>query len=351
MPIAGLTNTAPAFIKLGRIKKGDRGGKNSAPRDLDHFRLTFQPSPDAVELERAFYAAYGKEPKEINIRFASQNVSDVWDANYECYRKGGLVAKAGVGDNGPYWDFYRDPDTSEVLISGGMPRGEAGRALIEKPVDISAPVYYNANKEPQYLKPTGRLQAVIPELTRLGSKAVVGFFEFSPKSPRDIRNISGELGMYELFARAAGKTINGVPFKLIRRQEDVTKKIDGKLVLDKSWVCHITCEGEWGRLALERIEQMALPESVIDGEFEEWEEDTDEETTPPQLPAKSLQVPREAETGEVTDPLGVKQVQWAMGQLKKDEKATRHAISTHPNFKSPMPRSAFIAMVEGMAMK
>src|SRR5258706_5528226 len=136
---------------------------------------------------------------------APRNTANIWDANLECYRKGGLVAKAGSTEKGLYWIFYRDPETSEVLISGGMPRGEAGRNFIEKPIDASLPIYYTQDKEPVFMKPTGRLQVVIPELTRIGQKAVVGFFEFSPKSPRDIRNISGELAMYDGFARAAGK--------------------------------------------------------------------------------------------------------------------------------------------------
>lgn len=275
-PIHGLTDTPPAFIKLGRIKKGDKGGRNGAPRDLDHFRVTFQVGPISELLEKKFREIYGNEPKEINVRFPSADPADVWDANYECYKKGGLIAKAAVGVNGPYWIYYRHPETSKVLVRNGTPVGSEGREFFNKPIDLESPIYFSADKKPNYLQTYGRLQVVIPEFTsveREGKKqAVVGFFEFCPKSPRDIRNISGELAMYDAFAKAAGKTINGVPFKIIRRLEDVTKKIDGKLVMDKSWVCHLDCTGEWGRLALEAAERLALPD-VVDAEY--YEEDDD----------------------------------------------------------------------------
>lgn len=353
MPILGLSQgVAPAFIKLGRIKKGDRGGKNGAPRDLDHFRLTFMPGPDAKRLEEAFRHNYPAEPREINIRFAAHNVIEVFDASYECYKKGGLIAKASTNEAGAYWDFYRDPEDSEILVRNGAAVGERGREFISKPVDVTKPIYFNQAKEPQFLEPVGRLQAVIPELARIGDRSVVGFFELSLRSPRDIRNVAGELAMYDAFARAAGKTIAGVPFKLIRREEEVTKNIDGKLSIGKSWVCHITAEGEWGRLALEKMEQLALPD-VVEGDFYE---DEDEFTPPP--PALNAPQPIPATEKVKTDPnkapidpLGPKQVEWAMKKLAVDEKTTRHAISTHKLFKNPMPRDEFIALVEGMAKK
>lgn len=346
MPILGLTNTTPSFIKLGRIKKGDRGGKNSAPRDLDHFRITYQPGPNAAALEAAFIAAYGKEPKELNVRFAAANPADVWNAAYECYRKGGLVAKASSNENGAYWEFYRDPETSEVLISGGMPRGEAGRVWIEKPCDVTAPIYFNQAKEPQYMKPKGRLQVVIPELTRIGEKAVVGFFEFSPASPRDIRNISGELQMYADFAKSAGRTINGVPFKLIRREEEVTKVIEGKQTMGKSWVCHLDCSGEWGRLALEAVERLALPD-VVDAEFYEDDEDFPEET--PKLAAHNAPKQIVQESGEMIDPLGEDAVRWAAHKDRwniSPDQAKKNIASSNL-FYNPMLKSLFKSLVEG----
>lgn len=281
MPIHNLTNVPAAFMKIGKIKKGDRGGKNGAPRDLNYFRVVFQESNISSLLEERFSQVYGLETRAINVRFAANDPSEVWDANYECYRAGALVAKAGVNESGPYWIYYRDPASNEVWVRNGSAVTSAGRDFMEQPIDVLAPVYHTREKnEPVYLHTYGRLQCVIPELTRVdtpqGPRAVVGFMEFAPQSPIDIRNISAELAMYHELARAAGRTINGIPFMLIRREEEHMVKIEGKMVKKKSWVVHLDTFGEWGRMAIEAVERLALPE-VIDYE-DILEEDTEFET-------------------------------------------------------------------------
>lgn len=68
MPIHNLTTeTAKAFMRLGNIRKGDRGGKNNAPRDLDHFRITYLPGKHAEELQRTIESVYGKTPPPRSI--------------------------------------------------------------------------------------------------------------------------------------------------------------------------------------------------------------------------------------------------------------------------------------------
>lgn len=266
MPIANLTtNTQQAFMKLGKIRKGDRGGKNGAPRDLDHFRVTFMDGAKSKALEDAFRKTYGPEPTEINVRVPYNEIHRFWDANYECYKQGGLVAQAGSTENGDYWIFYRDPESSEVLVRNGSAVGEEGRIFLSNnPCDVNKPIYYNANKEPVMLDPVGRLQVVIPELAGIE----VGYFEFTPTSPRDIRTLSAELSAFDAIAKSFGKGLAGVPFKLIRRKETVTKKIKDKLTQGDSWVVHITTGGDWGVKAIEAVERMALPD-VVDVEPED----------------------------------------------------------------------------------
>lgn len=274
MPIANLTTgTQQAFMKLGKIRKGDRGGKNGAPRDLDHFRVTFMDGAKAKSLEDAFRSHYGPEPTEINVRVPYNEIHRFWDANYECYKQGGLVAQAGSTETGEYWIFYRDPETSEVLVRNGSAVGEEGRKFLDNtPCDVNKPVYYNASNEPVMLEPVGRLQVVIPELAGIE----VGYFEFTPTSPRDIRTLSAELLAFDAIAKSFGKGLAGVPFKLIRRKETVTKKIKDKLTQGESWVVHITTGGDWGVKAIEAVERMALPD-VVDVEVEDVTpyEDTD----------------------------------------------------------------------------
>lgn len=300
MPINNLTNVPKAFMKLGHIRKGEKqtvkrgdGTTYEKPVDLDHFRVTFQPGKLSDALAAKFREVYGDAPTEINIRFADSNVSEVWDANYECYKQGGLIAKAATNENGPYWIFYRHPETSEVLIRDGAAVGAEGRKFFDIPLDLDTPIYYNSKNEPVRMSPVGRLQVVVPELAGIA----VGFFTFQPVSTRDIRNITAELGAFDAIARSYGKSITGVPFKLVRRLEEVTKNIKGKLSKGPSWVVHLDAGGEWGRQAIETIERLALPD-VIEADYEDVSDEPIEPPMPepikepaPQLAAVNTPVP------------------------------------------------------------
>ena len=277
MPIQNLTNVPKSFLKLGQIRKGDKiqgkradGSTYDRPVDLDYFRVTFLKGVSVGSskvnlseiIEKRFREVYGDKPTALNVRFADHDVNSVWDANFECYKQGGLVAKAGsTAERGLYWIFYRHPETMETLISDERARTAEGLILQDRPIDLTEPIYKNKKGDPFFLEPVGRLKVVIPEMAEIA----VGYFEFRPESPRDIRNISAELGAFDAVAKQYGKTIAGVPFILRRREEDVTKRIDGKLVADKSWVVHLDVSGEWGARALNVIERLALPE-IIEGE-------------------------------------------------------------------------------------
>lgn len=292
-PIQGLTTQSEGFFKLGQIRKGEkvevtRDGKTfMKPVDLDYFRVTFLPGKTMEALETAFRASYGMRPTEINVRFAYPEAAKVWDANYECHKQGGLIAKGYTDESGFHWIFYRDPDTSEVLIRYGSPVNREGRDFFDKPYTLDMPIYHNSKNEPQYMETVGRLQVVIRELSGID----VGYFEFRPESPKDIGNIDREIKAYAALAGQYGKSITGMPFKLIRREEEVTKKIGNKLTLGKSWVCHLTAGGEWGQKAMEAIERLALPDTtIIEAEYEDVPEPEVDDLYP-QAEVKQLNAP------------------------------------------------------------
>jgi hypothetical protein len=357
-PIQGLTNAPKAFMKLGQIRKGEKvkakrqdGSEYEKPVDLDHFRVTYLNGGSAEQIEAAFLAKYGKAPAEINVRFASPTIPDVWDANYECYKQGGMIASCGTRDTGPYWIFYRDPDDSEVLVRNGSAVGARGAAFIEKPIDLTAPIYKNSKGEGFCLEPVGRLQVVIPEIAHLA----VGFFEFRPESPRDIRNITAELGAFDAIAKSYGKTICGIPFILRRRAEEVTVNINGKLSKKLSWVVHLDAGGEWGQRAIETIERLALPD-VIDAEYTEEEDENPfgeppEEEAPapnaPQLPpvvtTKSAPAPKDVQINPFTpDAVG-----YAAGIWNCTPTEAAKQIGKSPKFKNPMSKAQFKRIVNG----
>jgi len=281
MPINGLTNVPKMFLKLGQIRKGEKvtverdGKKYEKPVDLDYFRVTF--FADANKAAERFREAYGEKPREISVRLAFPEVAEVWDANYEAYLKGGMYAKAASSpERGAYWIFYRDFATGEILIRGGFSTCPAGADILSKTLDLEAPLFsYQNNKgvmTPVFFEQVGRLNVVVPEI----AEVAVGYLEFRASSPRDIRNISAELAAYDMQARQIGKNITGIPFILRRRQEDVTKNIDGKLSRGLSWVVHLDLGGEWASKALTVIERLALPE-FIDAEVRELPLDNSDE--------------------------------------------------------------------------
>lgn len=307
MPINGLTNSPRSFLKIGQIRKGEMkeftrsdGSKYKAPVDLDYFRVTFRP--DEPECAAEFVRIYGETPRRINIRFPFQTIEENWDANYECYSRGGLIAKASSDQNGLHWVFYRDYATAEVWVRNGSPVGEAGREFFEKPIDVNQPIYSyrdtKGNTVNAFLETVGRLQVVVPEIAHLR----VGYLEFRPGSPKDIAAISRELAGIDMLARQNHRDLSGIPLALTRREDQITKNMQGKLVQDVSWLVHIELTGSWGQKALEVLERNAFPE-IVDGEVrelpldEEWDgnmegvTETVEPEAPPAVPAKTTAVP------------------------------------------------------------
>jgi len=281
MPILGLTNVPKAFLRLGHIRKGQRDPQTGYPVDLDYFRVTFNNQP---ECEEVFREAYGDKPTSINIRLAFPNVDEVWDANYEAYSKGGMIAKAASSPSqGLYWIFYRRHDDGVVLVRNGIGVGEEGNLFASKPIDLETPIYsYKSNKNEKvdvFLEPVGRLNVVVPEIAHI----MVGYLEFRPGSPKDIANISRELAAIDYFSKQAGKDITGLPMKLTRLPEEITKNIGGKLSRGESWMVHIEVGGEWGGRALEVIDRLALPASTsdaIEGEVRDIEEEPEFDAPP-----------------------------------------------------------------------
>jgi hypothetical protein len=291
MAIKNLTQVPHAFLKLGQVRKGERyeeAGKIRM-RDLDYFRVTFRP--DEHQAEQVFRQVYGPEPRAINIRLAFPEISQVWDAFYECYSKGGMIAKAGTDSDGTLrWLFYRDHSTGEVLIRDGLAVNQGGRELLASPIDVTKAIYTYKTKDGQaaaYLEPVGRLNVVIPELAKTSSSpgapdfypGRVGYLEFRPTSPHDIRNISAELAAIDYIARQAGKNLTGIPMVLKRREDEISKNINGKLSHGPSWLVHIEVSPTWGDAAFVALEQSSYPEikilppPAVDDIEETWDDD------------------------------------------------------------------------------
>jgi len=255
MPIPGIGKRG--FVELGRIHKGAEKSENGQfGRDLDYFRVSFKGgSEDQKEL---FRSVYGEQPAEINIRLPFNDLDRCWSYEYECYRKGGMVAAAsGTDETGLLWKYFVDPDTDEVLIKNFMPLDIRGEDLVKDGVDIEKPIYSYKNRKqkmvPVFMEPYGRLRVVIPDLLTFG------FFTLVTKSIYDINSLTDELMGVEQKAIETGKILSHIPLKLFRRWENQSVRIKGRRTKKDLSLCHIMIDLGWAEKALAYLEKESVP--------------------------------------------------------------------------------------------
>ena len=122
---------------------------------------------------------YGTAPKNINIRFLSSSLESSFYQGLECYRKGALTARAKIVAGEWAWDYFRDPDTHDILIRGGAARTLEGVRMLQSGVDLNQPIFTDSKGTSHFLERTGHLRFVIPELVDINGIPVVGYFEMT----------------------------------------------------------------------------------------------------------------------------------------------------------------------------
>ncbi len=162
MPIIGLTDNAPAFPRIGELRKG---GEKTDPKrpgpDLDYFRFTSK-LPDVAD---KFTNIYGKQPQAVNVFLPY----DTTDENFEAWQ--------------------------EAWVSGGLKhRCDGQHVTVEQRGNSYVQHSPGTVKCPGGCKQVGRLKVIIPELGRLAlpSGAIVDSDTGEIVEP-DIEEIEGEL--------------------------------------------------------------------------------------------------------------------------------------------------------------
>ena len=158
--IDGLT-AAPRFPRLGKLRKGGEKTKSGFGEDLDHFRFV----SDSPEVAQAFVAAYGEQPRLINVFLpralpvdAFQTWAEVWSATGLIHRCDGKMMTVWL-EEGRY-------QRGQKPCMGGHEKGD----------------YMN--------DAVGRLDVIIPELVMAG---YVGFVTLETHSKHDLLNIMSVL--------------------------------------------------------------------------------------------------------------------------------------------------------------
>lgn len=249
-PIKGLTDRGLSFPEIGQIRKGAKKTGNRPGEDLTYFRVEFDEREKKAE--ESFWAVYtnketGKrEPQAIRIILPFDEIERMWDAWYEGYTAGRMVARA----DGEIFTYLIDAKTNRILVKNGIDI-ETG---MPRPFIEGRPVgFYTSNgKEmPIFCKPSGRLKVIIPELARAVYLTVL------TTSIHDILNISDQL---RAFQQINGGRLSGIPLVLRRRPKAIsTPNADGTRARRVKWLLSIEADPEWVKKRLMATKAAALP--------------------------------------------------------------------------------------------
>lgn len=212
--------------KLGVVTFGTRFAVENGEQP-NHLSIVPYDSGRHPELRGMVESFYGKTPASVNIHLATFDSPNPFPETQDCYNRGALTARAWRDPSSGEWAwfYYRDPETQEVEIRGGQAKTVHGLRMQREPLNPSEPVYTNGKGKPVYLRHSGRLRFVIPELCESHGSPVVGYFEmiFMDVSVDAIRE--GVLQAKE-YGWNRGMTLSEVPLALTVKENAVGKFVD-----------------------------------------------------------------------------------------------------------------------------
>lgn len=217
MPIKGLTDRGASLPQIGTLRKGDKKTSATMPgKDLDYFRFVTEDA----EAESAFLAAYGAQPRSINVFLPFATVDENFEAWMEEYTASALKHRC-------------DGETCVLWLKGDQTYSTEPRPC------------------PGGCKQTGRLKVVIPELGRMAIVTVM------MTSKHDILNLHASLMAIDE-ARMNG-SLRGIPLVLRRVEKKISTPRDGKRMRVTKWLLQIEAQPRWVALQLQAQERAALP--------------------------------------------------------------------------------------------
>lgn len=243
MPIKGLTDRGLAFPEIGQIRKGAKKPENGkAPgQDLTYFRVEFdEQEPKAAE---TFRTIYKDKPAFIRIIFPFNEIERMWDAWYEAYTAGRMIARS----DGEFISYMLD-EQGDVIVHNGLD-GNGNR--VPHPANGIAGKDYRGNAVK--FKATGRLKVIVPELSRAAYLTVM------TTSIHDIANISAQLGA---FKELNNGQLAGIPFLLRRRPKAISTPSgeNGQRARRVKWLISIEADPEWVKAKLGQVKALAMPQ-------------------------------------------------------------------------------------------
>jgi len=241
MPIKGLTDRGLSFPEIGQIRKGAKKTENRPGADLTYFRVEFDEKEQATAA--AFQKVYGGQPDAIRVILPFNEIERMWEAWYEAYTAGRMVARS---DN--EYIVYQLDDKGDILVRNWL---DLSGNKVPHPADGIAGHDYKGKPVP--FKATGRLKIIVPELSRAAYLTVM------TTSVHDIGNISSQL---DAFKELNGGVLAGIPFILRRRPKSIsTPGENGQRVRRIKSLISIEADPEWVRAKLGQIKTLAMPDA------------------------------------------------------------------------------------------
>lgn len=329
MPIKGLTDRGLAFPEIGQIRKGAKKGENRPGADLTYFRVEFdEQEKKAAE---AFKVIYHDKPAYIRIIFPFNEIERMWDAWYEAYTAGRMIARS----DGEFITYMLD-EQGEIVVHNGV---DLSGNRVPHPANGIAGKDYRGNQIK--FKATGRLKVLIPELSRAAYLTVM------TTSVHDIANISAQLGA---FKELNNGQLAGIPFLLRRRPKAISTPSgeNGQRARRVKWLISIEADPEWVKAKLGEVKALAMPQvddglllpggEVPQGVEVDWDEDEISEFQP--------EIVDEVPSIELIDPMG----QWAVGYAAKVWNITTHEAAVSIASKklgNQIDKNDFLQIVNG----
>jgi hypothetical protein len=230
MAIKGLTDKKAVFPRIGKLRKGGTKSGNRPGKDLDHFRFD-SSDPGAVA---AFTAAYGDEPREINVRLPYPTLEENFQTAMERYGAGGIEARCDR-------EFLQG-----VRVNGKFVKCFPGKS----------PCQRDETKKDNGCgcKEVGRLNLIIPELERFA------YVTAETHSINDIVNLTQQLTAIEM---TFGQ-LNCIPLVLTRRPEQIScPSNDGGRARREKWMLSIEISPQWASKQIAARDRVALQQAAV----------------------------------------------------------------------------------------
>ena len=244
MGIKNMTDKGLSFPQIGIIRKGAPKEPTKPGKDLQYFRVEFAENEKKSAAD--FLAVYKDQPRTIRIILPFNDIPRMWDAWYEAYTAGRMVARSD-GET----ILSQCAHDGTVIVKDGI---EVATGLPKPhPQDMRAGNDYKGNGVK--FKAVGRLNVIIPELKR------AAYLTLQTTSIHDIANISAQLAG---FSALNGGQIAGIPFYLRRTPRPVSvPKPDGSRVRMLKSLVSIEADPDWVAMKLDSLKTLALPNADL----------------------------------------------------------------------------------------